>query len=67
MALQGALGEALRLGHNYIGTEHILLGLLRDRDAVAAWALRELDVSADSIRTRLVEMVNEIASQRRPG
>ena len=67
MALQGALGEALRLGHNYIGTEHILLGLLRDRNAVAAWTLRELDVSVDSIRTRLVEMVNEIAGQRRPG
>ena len=66
MALQGALGEALRLGHNYIGTEHILLGLLRDRDAVAAWTLRELDVSADSIRTRLVEMVKSIAQQRRP-
>ncbi|HKY77286.1 MAG TPA: Clp protease N-terminal domain-containing protein [Acidimicrobiia bacterium] len=67
MALQGALGEALRLGHNYIGTEHILLGLLRDRDAVAARVLRELDVDADSIRTRLAEMVRSIAEQRRPG
>ena len=67
MALQGALGEALRLGHNYIGTEHILLGLLRDHDAVAARTLRELDVNADSIRTRLVEMVKSIAEQRRPG
>ena len=67
MALQGALGEALRLGHNYIGTEHILLGLLRDRNAVAARALSELDVDADSIRTRLVEMVTSVAEQRRPG
>jgi hypothetical protein len=67
MALQGALGEALRLGHNYIGTEHILLGLLRDHDAVAARTLRELDVNEDSIRTRLVEMVKSIAEQRRPG
>jgi hypothetical protein len=67
MALQGALGEALRLGHNYIGTEHILLGLLRDHDSVAARTLRELDVNADSIRTRLVEMVMSIAQQRRPG
>ena len=67
MALQGALGEALRLGHNYIGTEHILLGLLRDHDAVAARTLRELDVNADSIRTRLVEMVKSIAQQRPPG
>ena len=64
LALQGALEEALRLGHNYIGTEHILLGLLRDRDALAARALKELDVSAEGIRTRLVEMVTSIADQR---
>jgi hypothetical protein len=65
LALQGALEEALRLGHNYIGTEHILLGLMRDRDALAARALKELDVGADWVRTRLVEMVNAIAEQRR--
>jgi hypothetical protein len=67
LALQGALEEALRLGHNYIGTEHILLGLMRDRDALAARALKELDVSAERIRTRLVEMVNAIAQQRGEG
>ena len=57
-ALQGALGEALRLGHNYIGTEHILLGLLRDRDTLAARTLADLGLSPEWIRTRLVEMVN---------
>jgi hypothetical protein len=67
LALQGALEEALGLGHNYIGTEHILLGLMRDSDALAARALKELDVSAESIRTRLVEMVTAIAEQRRKG
>jgi hypothetical protein len=67
LALQGALEEALRLGHNYIGTEHILLGLMRDRDALAARALKELDVSAERIRARLVEMVNAIAQQRGEG
>jgi len=65
LALQGALEEALRLGHNYIGTEHILLGLMRDRDALSARALKELGVSVESIRSRLVEMVNAIAEQRR--
>jgi hypothetical protein len=65
LALQGALEEALRLGHNYIGTEHILLGLVRDPHAVSAWVLSELGVSVASIRTRLVEMVTSIAEQRR--
>ena len=65
LALQEALEEALRLGHNYIGTEHILLGLVRDRDALSARALKELGVSVESIRSRLVEMVNTIAQPRR--
>ena len=67
LALHGALEEALRLGHNYIGTEHILLGLMRDRDALAARALKELEVNAEWIRTRLVEMVTAIAAPRRQG
>ena len=66
LALQGALEEALRLGHNYIGTEHILLGLMRDRDALSARALKELGVSVESVRSRLVEMVKAIDEQRHP-
>ena len=65
LALQGALGEALRLGHNYIGTEHILLGLVRDRDTLAAQILSDLGVSSEWIRTRLVDMVNALAEERR--
>ena len=65
LALQGALGEALRLGHNYIGTEHILLGLVRDRDTRAASILSELAVSSEWIRTRLVDMV-KVAAEKRP-
>jgi uncharacterized protein YjiS (DUF1127 family) len=65
LALQGALGEALRLGHNYIGTEHILLALVRDRSTLAARALADLGVSADQIATRLVHMVDALAAQRR--
>ena len=65
LALQGALGEALRLGHNYIGTEHILLGLVRDREALGARALSDLGVSSEWLRTRLADMVNVVAEQRR--
>ncbi|HEV3364928.1 MAG TPA: Clp protease N-terminal domain-containing protein [Acidimicrobiia bacterium] len=65
LALQAALDEALRLGHNYIGTEHILLGLLKDRDGLAARTLNDLGVNAESIRARLVELVNALAARRR--
>ena len=64
LALQAALGEALRLFHNYIGTEHILLALMRDQDGLAARALGELGVSTEGTRSRLVEMVNTMAEQR---
>ena len=64
LALQGALGEALRLGHNYIGTEHILLGLLRGRDTLAARLLAELGVSQEATQARLLEMITELARQR---
>jgi Clp amino terminal domain, pathogenicity island component len=46
-ALQLALREALRLGHNYIGTEHILLGILRDEKAAAATALKGLGITRE--------------------
>jgi len=65
LALQAALEEALRLGHNYIGTEHVLLGVLRDRDGVGARVLADLEVSPERLRTRLVDMVNAVAAARR--
>jgi ATP-dependent Clp protease ATP-binding subunit ClpC len=57
LALQGALGEALRLGHNYIGTEHILLALFRDRDTLAARILADLGAGREATATRLGEMI----------
>ncbi|MGM9570747.1 MAG: ATP-dependent Clp protease ATP-binding subunit [bacterium] len=48
--LELALSEAQALGHNYIGTEHILLGLLRERDGVAAKALQALGVDLEKVR-----------------
>lgn len=65
LALQGALGEALRLGHNDIGTEHILLGLVQERDTLAVRILGEFGVSPEWIRTRLDDRVNAPAEERR--
>ena len=55
-ALQGAEEEARRLRHNYIGTEHLLLGLLRVEDDVTARLLTGLDVELGKVRSA-VELV----------
>jgi hypothetical protein len=52
-----AQDEARALRHNYLGTEHLLLGLLREHEGLAARALRVLDVSAEAVRARVVEMI----------
>ena len=49
-----ALRESMQLGHNYIDAEHILLGLVRESECVAARVLRNLDVEADSVRREIV-------------
>ena len=64
LALQGALAEALRLGHNYIGTEHILLALVRGRDTLAGRLLSELGVSQELAQARLLEMIAALMQQR---
>ncbi|HEX3491715.1 MAG TPA: Clp protease N-terminal domain-containing protein [Streptosporangiaceae bacterium] len=55
--LRDAVVEAIELGHNYIGTEHILLGLLRDSDARGARLLAELGATPAEIKVRLTEML----------
>jgi hypothetical protein len=55
--LRDAVVEAIELGHNYIGTEHILLGLLRDPDAPGAQVLAELGVTPAETKVRLTEML----------
>jgi hypothetical protein len=52
-----AQSEARKLSHNYIGTEHILLGLLRDDDSAAARALAEAGVPVEQARARIHELV----------
>ena len=57
--LELALEEARQLGHNYIGTEHLLLGLLREGEGVAARVLENLDADPSKIRSQVVRMVGE--------
>ena len=54
-----AQDEARELSHNYIGTEHLLLGLIRDREGVAGRALGELGVALAAARQQVVDIVGE--------
>lgn len=57
--LELSLEEARQLGHSYIGSEHLLLGLLREGEGVAARVLENLGADTSSIRTQVVHMVGE--------
>merc|ERR1712151_670544 len=57
--LEMSLDEARQLGHNYIGTEHILLGLLREGEGVAARVLETLGGDANTIRQQVIKLVGE--------
>jgi hypothetical protein len=52
-----AQDEARRLDHNYIGTEHLLLGLIREGEGVAAKALEALGISLDSVRQQVEQII----------
>ena len=52
-----ALGEAQELGHNYIGTEHILLGLLRENEGIAAKVLQSMGADLSKVRQVVLEML----------
>jgi len=54
--LELSLREALQLGHNYIGTEHILLGLIREGEGVAAQVLVKLGGSLGPVRDKVIEL-----------
>jgi hypothetical protein len=62
--LQLALREALQLGHHYIGTEHILLGLVREGGGVGAEVLAALDVELNPVRQRVILLLH--GTQGRP-
>ncbi|WP_371376689.1 ATP-dependent Clp protease ATP-binding subunit [Sporomusa aerivorans] len=52
-----AMEEALRLGHSYVGTEHILLGLIREGEGIAAQVLTGMGVDINLMRQRVIEML----------
>ena len=52
-----AQDEARELNHSYIGTEHLLLGLTREDEGVAAQALRELEIRQDAVREQVTEII----------
>ncbi|HBY96022.1 MAG TPA: NDP-hexose 4-ketoreductase [Chloroflexi bacterium] len=61
-----AVEEARRLGHHYIGTEHLLLGLAREGNGIAADVLASLGVSLESVRRRTQEVMKQEPSQSTP-
>ena len=54
-----AIDEARRLGHDYIGTEHLLLGLLREGEGVAAGVLESMGVNLDKVRREVIRVLTE--------
>jgi ATP-dependent Clp protease ATP-binding subunit ClpC len=61
--LKLSLSEALRFGHNYIGTEHILLGLLSEREGVAARVLTGLGADLGGARKQVIRILDEYRRQ----
>jgi ATP-dependent Clp protease ATP-binding subunit ClpC len=55
--IEFAIEEARNLGHNYVGTEHLLLGLLREHDGVAAQVLMNLGLKLDEVRTEVLNIL----------
>jgi len=56
--LELSLREALQLGHNYIGTEHILLGLIREGEGVAAQVLQKLGADLNRVRQQVLQLLS---------
>ena len=54
-----AVDEARRLNHDYIGTEHLLLGLVREGEGIAAGVLGSLGVNLEKVRTQTIQVLNQ--------
>ncbi|MFM8935075.1 MAG: ATP-dependent Clp protease ATP-binding subunit [Candidatus Limnocylindrus sp.] len=61
-----AIDEARRLGHNYIGTEHLLLGLVREEGGIASGVLESLGVSLDKVRHEVVRVLSQSSAPASP-
>ena len=66
-AVELAHDEAMRLNHSYIGTEHLLLGLIREGEGVAAQALEALGISLDGVRQQVEQIIGEGQQPPPPG
>ena len=64
--LELSLREALQLGHNYIGTEHILLGLIREGEGVAAQVLVNAGADLSRVRRQVGQLLADVARRQRP-
>lgn len=64
-ALEAALGQALELGHNYIGTEHLLLGLLADRQGPVSRLLADRGLTLDKVRGSVRALIDAYLQARR--
>jgi ATP-dependent Clp protease ATP-binding subunit ClpC len=64
--LKLALDESVQLGHSYIGTEHILLGLIREGDSVAAHVLTGLGADLDGAREQVIRLLDEYRREHGP-
>src|SRR3990167_9521756 len=61
-----AVDEARRLGHHYIGTEHVLLGLVREGEGIAAGVLESLSVSLEKVRAEVTRILAQSMPQGAP-
>ena len=64
--LELSLREALQLGHNYIGTEHILLGLIREGEGMAAQVLTKKGADLNKVRQQVIQLLSGVAGGKEP-
>jgi len=65
--LERSLREALQLGHNYIGTEHILLGLIHEGEGVAAQVLQKLGADFNRVRQQVIQLLSSYTGGKQSG
>jgi ATP-dependent Clp protease ATP-binding subunit ClpC len=58
-------GESLRLGHNYVGTEHLLIALVVEGDGIGGRVLRERGIDAERVRAEVVRVLSAYAAGKR--
>jgi ATP-dependent Clp protease ATP-binding subunit ClpC len=64
--IEYAMEEARNLNHNYVGTEHILLGLLREQEGVAAQVLMNLGLKLEEVREEVLNLLGAASKRRGP-